>query len=332
MKNKTTVITHSADYDGIFSREIAKKFLGTDNVEYIGWDFPDKPLDSSLLHSGNIVIIDLPVDRIFGLEFRNGWICRGDEEIQPIDRWDSSNIVWIDHHKSSIMTHPASIPGYRIDGVAACRLAWQWFSTGCNSELRTEPCPVTMASKDAFLTRSVNEPYAVTLAGEYDVWKHENSNHDDEAFQFGLDGVPEIHWDLLLDHKGVDYTNHIVDTGKPIMACYNKRDAVIMKTRSFMAGFEGLKFVALTVPRCSSNTFAALDVPETGHDALMAFHRNNNEWSFSLYHAAHRKDIDLSVIARKYGGGGHAGACGFRAENIGMAKLDGITHIHVIYG
>jgi len=36
-------------------------------------------------------------------------------------------LVWIDHHKSAIEKYGATTPGYRIDGVAACRLAWQWF-------------------------------------------------------------------------------------------------------------------------------------------------------------------------------------------------------------
>ena len=39
---KTTVIHHSADYDGIFCREIARKFLP--DAELIGWDFKDEPL------------------------------------------------------------------------------------------------------------------------------------------------------------------------------------------------------------------------------------------------------------------------------------------------
>ena len=123
---KQTVVYHSADMDGIFCREIARKFLP--DAELIGWNFGDKPIDSSLLHSDLLVILDLPVDEPFGLKFKNGWICRGAEQIQPIDRWDSTTITWIDHHASSIASHPADIPGYRVDGVAACRLAWQWFT------------------------------------------------------------------------------------------------------------------------------------------------------------------------------------------------------------
>ena len=302
---KTTVIHHSADYDGLFCREIARKFLPTD-TEFIGWDFADKPLDSSLLHSSELVILDLPVDRIFGLQFKDGWICRGDEQIQPIDRWASSNIIWIDHHKSSIESHPKDIPGYRIDGVAACRLAWQWFKIGSG------PDTTNLPDKSDYIDRKVIEPLAVRLAGEYDIWDHRGDG--DLEFQFGLDCWPNLPWKTLLAPEDAGPTvNHILQMGKAAMSCYAKRDADVMKSRSFLVEWEGLKFLALNTARCNSKTFAARDVPATGHDALMVFYVNDKVWTFSLYHANHRKDLDLSLIAVKHGGGGHRGACGFTA-------------------
>jgi hypothetical protein len=48
---KTTVIHHSADYDGIFCREIAKKFLP--DATLVGWDFADEPLDNNLLNDSD---------------------------------------------------------------------------------------------------------------------------------------------------------------------------------------------------------------------------------------------------------------------------------------
>src|SRR5439155_17563078 len=87
-----------------------------------------------------------------------------------------------------------------------------------------------------------------------------------------------------------------------------------MMYRSYLLEWEGLKFLALNTARCNSLTFASKDVPETGHDALMGFYWNGKVWTISLYHAAHRKDIDLSLIAVKHGGGGHRGACGFTSN------------------
>jgi hypothetical protein len=54
-----TVIYHSADFDGIFCREIAKKFLPTDTV-FIGWDWKDKPIPFP--DQGIVYVLDLSMD------------------------------------------------------------------------------------------------------------------------------------------------------------------------------------------------------------------------------------------------------------------------------
>lgn len=301
----TTVIHHSADYDGIFCREIARKFMP--EAEFIGWDFSDRPLMA--IHPGfnqKIYILDLPVDKPFGLKS------------DQLPDWVFESVVWIDHHKSSIESHPKNIPGYRIDGVGACRLAWQWFS--CEADDLQHHANL-MPPKQDFVGRSVSEPLAVRLAGEYDVWDHRGDG--DVEFQFGLDSVnptPEG-WDALLniDFSG-EFVNRIIHDGRAAMVCYTKRDADIMRERSFIVEFEGLKFLALTTARCNSNTFSAKDIPETGHDALMAFYFNGRTWVVSLYHAKHNTGIDLSKIAVKYGGGGHRGACGFQVEKLPFIK------------
>src|SRR5580704_6672314 len=167
MSTKITVVHHSADFDGLFCREIARKFLPKD-TEFIGWDFKDVPLDATKM-SQNLYIMDLPMDKPFGLDFVNA------TEVSKANVRDAvglayRDVIWIDHHKSAIESHPADIPGYRIDGVAACRLAWQWFAVWCKW---CDPIPdhdFPLAEKQAYLDRKVVEPEAVRLAGEYDIW------------------------------------------------------------------------------------------------------------------------------------------------------------------
>lgn len=340
---KTICITHSADFDGIFSQQIAKKFL-PDDTTFIGWDFGDAPLpfpDKDTLY----YVIDLPMDAPFGLKFKDGWMCYADKSmsreqgrIQPIDRIDFSHWVWIDHHKSSIESHPTEIPGYRIDGVAACRLAWQWFNMRENPAVEVQL--LALPTKEQFVARDVYEPYAVRLAGEYDIWCKDDPNAD--VFQFGLRSVEltEDDWrDLLsMDRKSsVSEVEALMDVGHDknlpnpdgtmipaivwtllkngelLMKYQRAIDADVVNYRSFLFGFEGLKFLGLNTARCNSLSFMAKDKPETGHDALCGFYWDGKQWKTSLYHAQHRKDIDLSVIASKYGGGGHRGACGFHS-------------------
>lgn len=285
----TTVIHHSADYDGVFCREIAKKFLP--KAKIIGWDFGQPKIEYP--SEGAVYVLDLPPD------------C--------LNTLPDKRFVWIDHHKSSIKRWENErtenrIPGYRIDGVAACRLAWQWFSLNYHD---TGEVLARLPRKEDFLTRKVKEPISVTLAGEYDVWQHENSNGEDITFQFGLDARPTLDWPTLLSYKGDEYTKDLLSRGEAAQLCYRKRDADIVRQRGFDLDFEGLKFIALNTARCNSQSFEAAVKPE--HDGCLAFYWNGNSFIVSLYGVPHKPDVDLSLIAVKHGGGGHKQACGFQS-------------------
>lgn len=315
-----TVVYHRADYDGLFSREVAYHFLG-EQATYIGWDHGDPKLQFPA--TGMVYVIDLSPD------------C-----FEVLRATDIPRLIWIDHHKSSIEKWTPErcggiIPGYRIDGVAACRLAYQWFlcadgnapRRGAEIGMPIRPAGVLPMIQD-FKKRDVSEPYAVTLAGEYDIFDHGPSKGASETFQFGLDAIHHIDWKTLLQ-PGLDgkyEVDEILRVGEYAQQCYRNRDAKVIRDRSFVATFEGVPFLCLNTARCNSQTFAALDVPETKHDALLAFYWTGKCWTVSLYHSVHRKDIDLSPIAVKwgreinpedgkpFGGGGHPGACGFRAS------------------
>lgn len=291
---KILVVYHRADFDGLFCWQIAKLFLG-EMAEYVGWDYGDAKL--VFPSDKTVYVLDLSPE------------CFETATISFAD------MIWIDHHKSAIEKWPGnSIKGYRIDGVAACRLAWQWFTRSVSCE--SLPC------KFDYVDRKVEEPYAVRLAGEYDIWDKRDPNA--EAFQFGLrlKELTDWDWAQMLDMTIEDslthmqhsqiYSNGLLQNGFLLQRYQQETDAGVVKFRSFLVEFEGLKFLALNTARCNSLTFAVRDVPETGHEALMGFYWNGSAWSISLYHAKHRTDLDLSEIAKKFGGGGHRGACGFR--------------------
>jgi hypothetical protein len=332
---KTTVIYHSADMDGIFCREIARKFLP--DAELIGWDFADKLLPIPL--EGLIYILDLPADRPFGLNYA---------VTESVPGAIRERLIWIDHHKSSIETHPTNIPGYQIDGVAACRLAWVYFTALERYKAQTLTADFTWLqghypwpTKQDFIDRKVEEPLAVRLAGEYDIW--DKRDPDAEVFQFGLRSMElDGRWNDLLCYNpkmSVDEVSALVDVGhqgmlhpdgtvtpplvltllengKLLQTYQQRNDKGVVEKYSFLAIWEDLKFLCLNTTRFNSLTFAAKDVPETGHDALLGFNWNGRVWTVSLYHANHRKDLDLSVIAKKWGGGGHRGAAGMTMKSL----------------
>src|ERR1044071_4387345 len=278
-----TVIYHRSDYDGKFCREIARKQLG-DVAEYIGWDYgdPEPVVDPEQ----TLYILDLSVPGLMG----------------------HKDLIWIDHHKTAIEKYSISIPGYRIDGVAACRLAWQWFYLFGG----TSPLP----QKQAYLDRLVHEPLAVRLAGEYDIWDKRDPRA--EVFQFGL-RVRELErkdWDGLLACTvlGDDCALRLLGEGRIAQAYQRRVDRTLMESRGFELTWEALRFLAVNTGRFNSLTFDSAVKPE--HDALLGFSWDGKKWVVSLYGVPHKPNLDLSAIAKKYGGGGHRQACGFTCEKL----------------
>lgn len=294
---KTTVIYHSADYDGIFCREIARKFLP--DAELIGWNFGDPLIPFP--KEGAVYVLDLSPDCLD----RDETIHGGNEQ--------KSRLVWIDHHKTSIEKYPNDIRGVRIDGVAACRLTWQWFFHEAGQGENSEGKPW---SKDDYVERRVTEPLAVRLAGEYDIW--DKRDPDAEVFQYGLRTrkLTDADWDDLLCVKTHSIFSTLIDEGEIAQRYSQATDASTCKSRTWLMEWEGLKFLCVNSARFNSLFFSAKDVPETGHDALLGFCYDGKCWTVSLYHAKHRTDLDLSEIAKRHGGGGHRGACGFTSKTL----------------
>jgi len=182
--SKIMVLYHRSDYDGIFCREIAKKFLP--DATLIGWDFADTPVDFPT--EGIVYVLDLPPEQPFGRELAFE---------------EKERVIWIDHHASSLaqtinrMTG-YKFKGYRIDGVAACRLAWQYLK-------EKDPQWIThldgFPTKEDFIERRVTEPVAVRLAGGYDIWDKRDPNA--ELFQHGLRSkeLTDHDWSEMLSIK-----------------------------------------------------------------------------------------------------------------------------------
>ena len=293
---KILVIYHRADFDGLFCREIARKFLG-DMAEYVGWNHGDAKV--AFPTKGTVYILDLSPECLGG------------------DTYDSSRIIWIDHHKSSIEKWPATIPGLRIDGVAACRLAWQWFTLPVSRKLSPYP-------KEDYVERRVVEPPAVRLAGEYDIWDKRDPRA--ELFQHGLRSCDLTNWwpslldDTLTSEQPI---LQLLSRGEAIQYSSTQLNASIIQAYGFTVQWEGLTFLACNHARFNSHLFTAGIQPH--HDALLGFNFDGQKgvWRFSLYHAPGHEQHDLSAIAVKYGGGGHRGACGFRCGSIpfGFANM-----------
>jgi hypothetical protein len=294
------VIHHSADFDGLFSREIARKFFG-DTATYIGWDY-GQPIPF-VPAGARLYMLDISIDGLM----------------------DHPGLTWIDHHKTAMAKFNPNIRGYRIDGVAACRLAWQWFFRDTPGDIAGAPMP----PKEQFVDRLVSEPYAVQLAGEYDIW--DKRDRDVDTFQHALRSQEltdhiwrelfrtDIEETLQVQHSLL-MARALMPLGRAIEYSSDQANASLMRDVAFELNWEGLRFLAINKPRGNSRTFAAGVKPE--HDALLTFYWLRDKWRISLYGVPHRPDLDLSPIAAKRGGGGHRQACGFECQKLPFAPFE----------
>lgn len=314
--SKITVIHHSADFDGLFCRAIAHKFLP--EAELIGWDFKDEPV--RVPTEGMIYVMDLPVDKVFGIEFpvKQSNTDYGNQLFSAV----KDRLIWIDHHKSSIETHPSDIMGYRIDGVAACRLAWQWFTmvdgnTSFGDVGNSIRSAGVLPMIQDFKHRNVNEPLAVRLAGEYDVWDKRDPRA--ELFQHGLRSreLDSVTWAYLFGGStfAEQVVSDLLESGKVVQFVRDNEYREVITQQGFTVQWEGLTFLACNSHELDirSHLFTAGIKPE--HDALLGFTFNGKDWRVSLYGVPGKPDIDLSVIAKRHGGGGHKQACGFICDS-----------------
>lgn len=305
------IIYHDADFDGKLSREVClhwlRKLHTQATLHDYGWDYGRPvPRPHGALQGidgwefyDQIYIVDLSVDEL---------MVRTDLR---------DKIVWIDHHASAIKKWDESGPevfhGYRIDGVAACRLCWQWFLR--DRHRIKEVSVMRLPAKSDFVARSVSEPTLIRLAGEYDIW--DLRDPDAKALQFGLRAVEERDLKVLIELQfiGADdgnlLLNSCLDTGHAIKAYCDRQNDEYSAAYSQTIQWEGLTFCALNIgQRGNSDLLRGGLKPE--HQACLAWRWDGKQAYMSLYHVEGHTDIDLSLIATKYGGGGHKGACGFR--------------------
>lgn len=300
--NTTLVLHHSADNDGLACRAVAHKALG-DTADLLGWDYGQPLPDLSPYSTVYMLDISLPIE---------------------VMRENAGKIILIDHHASllaAVAPFKDSFKGYYcIDGVAACRLAWQYLiASSALIDAHDKSLPI----KEDYtsIPSRVSEPYAIELLGRFDIWDKRLKEVD--LFQLGIQAESSPNWALLFDRgfDGSAYIGTLLANGRTIQRYTDTINAQISTERGFDLQWEGFYWRCLNTARCNSLTFTAALRPE--HDGCLAYHWNGKHWKFSLYGVPHKPTLNLSVVSKKYGGGGHAQASGFQLDEL-PAELGGV--------
>lgn len=314
------VLYHSADYDGILSREAillaASVLHNSDPVQKVGWDY-GKPLptvddDNRPVYWSRaklIYIVDLSCP-----------VLMDDPDFQ-------SRIVWIDHHHSAIEKWDKGerrFEGFRINGVAACRLCLQYMMHQLEIFFFGSPAR-PLPTFDDFHNHAVIEPPIFRLVGAYDVM--DRRDPDAELCNYGLDILTPQELVALVKANMSDplvqkhpMLDRAIECGRIIQKYLAKLNGEIASQRGHTIHWHGLNFLVINGVK-GSLAFEKSAKPE--HDAFMAWYYDGSTCRVSMY-SIEGEDHDLSAIANLYGGGGgHKKACGFK---VSLPEMQAILH------
>lgn len=222
----------------------------------------------------------------------------------------TTNVHWIDHHKTAIEKYEGfehEIKGLRYDGVAACELTYVYLKI----------LKGTDKSFDKEMLKEV--PEFIALIGDRDVWKWEYEETKDFCSGLSLyDTKPTSSvWNDLI-YLGEAAVKDICCEGRIANIYRARRYEKISKAFSYdgkVKGFEDKKAIILNQGIASSEAFEA--VKKEYHDFMIAYVYDGEFYSVSLYTNG---DMDVSKIAKHYGGGGHRGAAGFKCKKLPIIK------------
>lgn len=227
----------------------------------------------------------------------------------------TSNVYWIDHHKTAIEKYkafPEKIMGLRVDGTAACVLTYIYFNLA-TLEGSGKAFPVTKEMIE-------ETPYFTRLIGDWDTWKFEYGE-ETKRFQTGMlmrDTTPKADvWQRLYEYneRYDDAHGTIVDEGRVALLFRDQWAKDYLDHIGFETEFEGHRCFAVNLAHCNSEYFKSIE--DKGYDIYIPFSWNGEDWTVSLYTV---KDIDVSEIAKKYGGGGHLSASGYVCKELPFSK------------
>ena len=267
-------IYHIADHDGKGSAAIVKSIYP--EIELLGLNHDmEIPYDEILKHDKIVVCdISLPVDFMFKLS-------------------QEKEFVGIDHHISVIEQYENKlkseglepIKGIRRVGTAAMILTWEYFYP--NKEL----------------------PLGIKLLGLNDIFDLRDKRV--RAFEYAMQAIgvnrptDKVWKELIEDTMDID---SMVEKGKAILSYIRNRNFRLVRAEAFVSEFEGYKCICANMPQGYSEFYDSLDNIKD-YDVMINFFMNKkNCWNLSFYTA--KDDVDVSKIAEKFGGGGHAKAAG----------------------
>jgi len=272
------------DLDGKLSAAIVYKY--DQNCNLISCNHTSKPRIDLIQKDERIYIVDFS----FKPEVM--------EEVLKV----TEDVIWIDHHKTALdYKYSREIKGLRIiepNCLAGCELTW------------------------IYLYPNVPRPPAVLYVGDVDKWAWQYKEITDyfiEGLKVHITTAGSETWEILLkdNQDSIKLTDEILMKGRLFIDYRNHLCENYYVRHGYETMFEGYKCCACGFTAYGSKLFG--DRADK-YDMMIGHEWIGDKWVVSLFST---KNIDVSVIAKKYGGGGHLSAAGFSCADLPFRKLIG---------
>lgn len=297
-------IIYHDDMDGICSAALVArsdevKTLGKPDLISIDRDIPF-PWDKLI-----------PGERVYLLDY----------SLQPWSEMEKLakmvDLVWIDHHKSAMIEYGEQVEKLKatvvldLEGLnshnkrkAACELCWyHFYGNKGHGDI----------------------PDAVHYIGRYDVWDH--NCPEICKFQLGILAEKDLRdpghlgWRYLIRGEGSKIVDDFVSGGDAIQRYLKQEQDAWAKKACFefkwwmpcKSGKTTYKCIGLCGGHNGSWDFGQ-EYDPVRHHMMVSFTWLAGAWKVSL--RSTRKNVDVSEIAARFGGGGHKGAAGFTCKSL----------------
>lgn len=204
----------------------------------------------------------------------------------------TDNVIWIDHHESSLEMLKENIDlrtikGYVTEGISGAALTYMYLY------------------KESY----DNIPLVLKYVSDYDC--HHLKLDKVMEFKYGIESfdhnpISDL-WIKLLnegDDKDNKVLDEVVENGEIVKRYIDGINRELRNTLSYETEIDGYKALVVNTSYKGSAIFGD---EISNYDVCMVWRYSKGNYEYSVY----SEKIDVSKLAEKYGGGGHPGAAGF---------------------
>jgi oligoribonuclease NrnB/cAMP/cGMP phosphodiesterase (DHH superfamily) len=214
---------------------------------------------------------------------------------------NSNNIIWNDHHDTSIKFEEKFsdelpiIKGIRNKSGSGALNTWKSLF------------PYTEA------------PRIVKLVSDWDTFTL--NYNESTSLMYGINSINKFKnplsdaWRQLLENnKSNEFKMHsitdLIIEGNSIKRYLNIQYDEIIKNSAYISEYEGTECLVINHPKATSLIFGEY---YKKYPFVVVFSYDGSKYKYSLYS---NNKFDVSTIAEKFGGGGHKGAAGFASDKL----------------